>query len=833
MYFCTIIENLMKPITTFMVRVLPVAAMLLMSGSRLQAIHAQTGAGQTAAAGYTVSGYVVDGKSGETLPYATVFDTVSCKGVTCNEYGFFSFRLPGGKACLSVSYVGYQPKMLTFAADSDRVERIPLEQSTLIDGVTIVGNRLELGVQGSQMSAIDLPVRQIKAVPAMFGEVDVLKALQLLPGVQGGTEGTAGLLVRGGNPDENLLMLDGVPLYNVNHMFGLFSVFNADAIKNVTLYKGSFPARYCGRLSSVVDVRMKDGDLNNYHGNVSIGLISSKINVEGPIVKGKTSFNVSLRRTYSDIVLNAGTTMESLYDTGFDNDRYNGGYGFYDLNLKLTHKFNDNDRLFLSWYNGDDDMFFKYVSKDSYCKEKDRLSWKWGNLVAAARWNHVIDSKLFMDLSANHTRYRHLMKMEVESKDRRYNENISDKLRMNSGIYDWTLRSDFHYTPKSEHEIRFGAYATHHLFRPDVFAVSEDYKDRDTTYQRSLEISQKDTRATELQFYAEDNLTVNSLFKVNAGLSYSLFNVGGRTYNSLEPRLSGRMLLSDRMSVKLGYAYMTQYIHLLSNNSISLPTDLWVPATNRIEPEHSSQYAAGLFYTLPDVADFSIEGYYKDMDNLLEYMEGASYLAGSTDWQNKVVMGRGWSYGVEFLVQRSFGKFDGWVSYTWGHARRQFDRPGMVLNGGRPFDAKYDRRHDFKITGNWHKSDRFDVSATWIYQTGACSSLYTQYYDSNDMAYGYSSQLGYYGQRNSYRLNPYHRLDLSMNWHRPSKWVEGGTRTFNISVFNAYNNRNPFLVYVYEDGYWDYETDKGYSTKELRQVTLFPILPTMSLSLSF
>ena len=789
----------------------------------------------TAPAQFTLSGYITDAKSGETLIGATLLDTISGRGTITNEYGFFSLSLPPGKASLTCGYVGYRHKSLDLVLESDTTLRIVLEETAELGEVTIVGNRLELGVQGSQMSAIDLPVKQIKAVPAMFGEVDVLKALQLLPGVQGGTEGSAGLLVRGGNQDENLLLLDGVPLYNVNHMFGLFSAFNADAIKNVTLYKGSFPARYCGRLSSIVDVRMKDGDLYNYHGNVSIGFVSSKFNLEGPIVKGRTSFNLSARRTYSDLILNSSIKAARLLDMEDNSDRIGMGYYFYDLNLKLTHMFSDNDRLYVSWYNGDDDIFFRYRTKDTYIKEKDRLGWKWGNTVAAVRWNHVMNSRLFMDLSGNYTQYRHRMKLEVDSRDTRNNESSYDRLNMNSGIFDWTLRSDFHWSPGPDHEIRFGAYGTRHLFRPDVLAVREDYSDTDTIWHNSLEVSQKDTHANEVQAYFEDNMSLGNVVKVNAGLSYSMFNVNSRTYHSLEPRLSGRVLLNDRLSLKAGYAYMTQYIHLLSNNSISLPTDLWVPATDRIAPEHSHQFATGVFYNLPQIADFSVEGYYKTMDNLLEYREGASYLAGTTDWQNKVVMGRGWSYGIEFLVQRSFGRLDGWVSYTWGHSRRQFDRPGMELNGSKAFNAKYDRRHDFKITGNWHFTDHFDLSATWMYETGACSSLYSQFYEANPVTdkYYYIGELGWYGERNSYRLNPYHRLDLSMNWHRPAKLIEGGTHTFNISVFNVYNRMNPFLVYIYEDGYYDVASDNYVENRTLRQLTLFPILPTFSFSLSF
>lgn len=776
---------------------------------------------------YTIRGYITDSKSQETLIGATILDKNSGKGSITNEYGFYSLTLPHGNVSLSIGYVGYRQFSNEFRLESDTLLNLSLSEITELSEVTINGNRLELGVQGSQMSAIDLPVEQIKAVPAMFGETDVLKALQLLPGVQSGSEGSAGLLVRGGNPDENLLLLDGVPVYNVNHLMGMFSTFNPDAIKNVTLYKGSFPAHYCGRLSSVVDIRMKDGDMNDFHGNFSIGFVSSKLNLEGPINKGKTSFNISARRTYSDLLLNSALLGASLI--GRETEKYMAGYYFYDLNAKINHKFSDNDRLYFSWYSGDDDVYFRYKYKStSEGNEFVKLGWKWGNVVSALRWNHVINPKLFMDLTASYTQYRHNMDMGLQTEYRKEQEKTKESINMHSGIFDKTMRADFHYNPTPDHEIRFGSYLTHHTFRPDVASYTSYTQNADTTINNTTELAQKPIRAMEWQVYAEDNMSVTDLLKVNLGLSSSLFSVNGHSYYSLEPRLSGRMLLSDNLSVKAGYAYMTQYVHLLSNNSISLPTDLWVPVTNNIRPENSHQIAGGLFYNIEDLADFSVEAYYKRMNNLLEYKEGASFMTSDTDWQDKVAMGRGWSYGAEFLAQRSIGRLNGWVSYTWSRSRRQFDREGMVLNGGRPFNAKYDRRHDFSITGNYKFSDRFDMSATWMYATGNCGSLYTQYYDSDNMSSVYG-EIGYFEERNNFRMNPYHRLDLNFNWHKELNFREGAERVFNLSIFNAYNNRNPYLVFIYEE----YNSTTQQTYKALRQVTIFPIIPTISYSISF
>lgn len=785
---------------------------------------------------HTISGYVTDATSSETLISATLLDIPSGKGTVTNEYGFYSLTLPDGDVELQTGYVGYRTVNIALHLDRDTVVNIPLPPMAELDEVEIVGNRLDLGVKGSQMSAIDIPVEQIKAVPAMFGETDVLKALQLLPGVQSGTEGTAGLYVRGGNPDENLLLLDGVPVYNVNHMFGLFSVFNPDAIKNVTLYKGSFPARYAGRLSSVVDVRMKDGDMYKWHGNASIGLISSKLNVEGPIVKGKTSLNISARRTYSDILLNAALQASQIAQRDLDLEGAGLGYYFDDLNVKLNHKFSDNDRLYISFYNGDDDIFFRLKDRDRQeYTMKTNFGWKWGNLVSAARWNHVISPQLFMDVSANYTQYRHKMNIGIKEEYPKDKTLQQIDLNLNSGIFDETLRADFHWSPTAQHEVRFGGVATHHMFRPEVLVL--DYlskhpdKEGDTPVEekKNERYGQTETSSHEAQMYIEDNVSLWDVVKMNAGLNFSFFNVNGRSYFSPEPRLSGRVLLSDNFSVKAGYAYMSQYVHLLSNNSLSLPTDLWVPVTENILPEKSHQVALGTFYTIDDICDLSLEGYYKYSHNLLEYKEGVSFMLGSMDWQQKVAMGHGWSYGIELMAQRSVGRLNGWIAYTWSRTRRQFDRPGMVLNEGKPFNAKYDRTHEVDITGNYKFSDRFDLSATWIYATGNCGTVYTQYYLGPQNEWGWMPTLGYAAERNNFRMNPYHRLDLSANFHKMIGRRKQLQRTWNISVYNAYNQMNPFLVYTDEN--YEPETSTWYTV--LKQVTLFPIIPTISYGLSW
>ena len=775
----------------------------------------------------TISGYVMDAASKETLIGATIVDKNSGKGCATNSYGFYTLTLSQGQVDLQVSYVGYTPKNQSIELKENLNLNFALETNTTLDEVVVESTRATVSARSPQMSVVELPVQQIKSIPTLFGEADVLKAIQLLPGVQNGSEGSAGMYVRGGGPDENLLLLDGVPVYNVNHMMGFFSVFNPDALKNVTLYKGSFPAHFGGRLSSVVDIRMKEGDMQQYHGNVSVGLISSKVNLEGPIMKDKLSFNLSFRRTYSDLLMKPALWIakSQLEDV----NKLKAGYYFYDFNGKLNWKISDRDRLYLSFYTGDDAVYFgvknkDYATDDIQYSNYVNMDWKWGNKVAALRWNHVMSQQLFMDASVNYTQYRHNLGMSLtEENIFQNNTSVKDEFSMayKSGINDLTAKVDFDYTPLPNHEIRFGGNYTYHIFRPEVQAmkiIAGNETEVDTT------AGSPKVFAHETALYAEDNMTFGDIFRVNAGVHYSTFTVEGKTYQSVQPRLSTSVMLASNLSLKAGYAYMTQYVHLLSNSSLSLPTDLWVPVTANIIPMNAHQVSLGAFYEMPRLFDISVEGYYKSMDNLLEYKDGASFFGSSERWDEKVCMGKGWSYGVELLVQRSFGKTTGWVGYTWAHAKRQFDREGMVINQGKVFPAKYDRRHDLSITVQHKFSERFDLSGTWVFSSGNCGTLGTQIYEGLPNEWGIPTINAL--ERNNFRMSSYHRLDVGMNFHKQKKH---GIRTWNISVYNAYNHNNPFIVYT--DYKWDEATQK--EKKVLMQASIFPIIPSLSYSYKF
>lgn len=770
---------------------------------------------------YTISGTIRDDASSETLISATIYDMLSGKGTLTNAQGRYSLTLPQGEVRLRISYVGYQPYFDTFQLSANRELNISLTPNRQLQTVTVTADRVS-SHRSSQMSAIDIPVEHIKSVPVLFGETDVLKALQLLPGVQSGTEGMSGIYVRGGGPDQNLFLLDGVPLYNVNHLGGFFSAFNADAIKNVTLYKGSFPARFGGRLSSVLDITTNDGNDKRLHGNASIGVIAAKVNLEGPIYKDKTTFNVSLRRTYFDLLMQpAIMAISTLEDMG----RTNLGYYFYDLNAKVTHRFSERSRLIASWYSGDDRIYarMRYVYDNG--DESVKLGYNWGNMVGSLRWNYELTPRLFMNVTGAYTRYRNEINTTFEENEV-YDGEVnyySATMYYKSGIRDITAKVDFDFHPNPDHTVKFGGAWVHHIFQPDITGNKMEYNDGDDNMRYDTVVGQSIVHANELTAFIEDDWNVGEMLKINAGVNVTGFAVQGKFYPSLQPRLSGRLMLSDDLSVKAGYSYMTQYMHQLSNSSISLPSDLWVPVTARIEPMYAHQLAAGVFYNWSGIADFSAELYYKRMNNMLEYKDGSSFFGLSAGWEDKVCMGDGWSYGLELLAQRTIGDITGWVGYTWSRTMRLFDRPGETLNNGEPFPAKYDRRHDISVMVSYKPNEEFDCSATWVFSTGNTGTLALQEYVDP-----YEGEISYVSSRNNFRMPAYHRLDVGFNFHKQKKH---GIRTWSLSVYNLYNRKNPFLVFERFDT--ASIVNGVHYGSSLVKLSLFPIIPSISYSFKF
>jgi outer membrane cobalamin receptor len=792
----------------------------------------------------TVSGTITDAATGETLIGATVVDTRSGKGCVSNVSGHYSLTLKRDSVNLKVTFVGYEPQYFNFRLEKNREVNVKLSSSLTLSEVVITAERAG-DTRSSQMSATVMTVEKIKSVPVMFGEADLIKALQLMPGVQSGSEGNSGMYVRGGGPDENLFLLDGVPLYNVSHMGGFFSAFNTDAVKNVTLYKGSFPARFGGRLSAVLDVTQNNGNDKELHGNFSVGLISAKFNLEGPIVKEKTTFSISMRRTYAELFiipaimwLDEMTSEEEQKGPDVaQNAKFDAGYWFYDLNAKVTHKFSDKSRLHASFFIGDDKIHGQ-VHTVSSLNEDINLGFanKWGNMVGALRWNYELTPKLFMNLSANYTQYNNNIVGSVEKFATPNDPNASTmEGDYNSGIKEATFKADFDLTPTPEHLVKFGTSATRHWFTPEVASASINYFDSIQMNQAlhiDTNIMSGTIPANEFVLYGEDDWSITETVKLNYGLHLSAFHVSGETYKSIQPRLSGRVMLSDDLSVKAGYARMTQYVHLLSTTSVTLPTDLWVPVTDRVEPMISDQFAAGVCYSRSGIADFSIEAYYKRMDNLIEYKDGATFFGSSENWENLVYSGRGWSYGVEFLIQREVGDLTGWIGYTWSRTMHQFDRPGQMLNGGKAFPAKYDRRHDLSIVLSYKLSPTVDLSATWVFSTGNAASLATETYPVaaedpdayDDDAAAPTGSINVIEGRNNYRMPNYHRLDLGANFHRKFKRAR---RTISVSIYNVYNRQNPYMLYRSRT-----ETYRNYPSA-LVQLSIFPILPSVGYTLYF
>lgn len=779
---------------------------------------------------FTISGYIKDAASGENLIGANIFDTHTKSGTSTNQYGFYSITLPTDSIRLIYSFVGYGAKATSFYLDQDTTINIELVDNALLEEIVISADEVEKIQEVTQMSTVSVPIEQIKSLPALLGEVDVLKALQLLPGVQSGSEGTSGLYVRGGGPDQNLILLDGVPVYNASHLFGFFSVFNADAINNVQLIKGGFPSRYGGRLSSVIDINMKEGNMKEFHGEGSVGLIAAKLTLEGPIVKDKTSFIVSGRRTYLDVL------ARPLIKAAAEGDGV-AGYFFYDLNAKVNHKFSNQDRIYLSAYLGDDKFYFREKYSDIY--DGHELNYtsdnglQWGNLTSALRWNHMYSSKLFSNLTLTYSRYRFDIFANYEAE---YYDDIEEKKKTTyskaaylSGINDIAAKIDFDYIPSPSHYVRFGANAIRHTFNPGAFNIvsTDEAIPIDTTLGASA------THAVEYVAYVEDDLEITDRLKVNAGLHFSGFYVNQTFYKSLQPRIAARYFLANELSIKASYARMTQYIHLLTNSGIGLPTDLWVPATGNIPPQDAQQVALGLAKGLRNQYEVSLEGYYKNMKNLIEYKEGASFVSTSGNWQNKVEVGAGRSYGAELLVQKKEGRTTGWLGYTLSKSDRQFDN----LNQGNRFPYKYDRRHDVGLAVVHHWKEKVDLSFSWVFGTGNATSLPSTIYageESSDYYYHYPesgfnpSQVYYYGERNSFRMRSYHRLDLGIAFKKKTKW---GERTWTVGVYNAYSRRNPFFIYLSEDG--EYINDVYRKKSQFKQVSLFPFIPSISYSFKF
>ena len=772
----------------------------------------------------TISGYVRDGATGENLIGVAVVNPTTGQGTATNTYGFYSLTLPEATAAdsvrLLVSYLGYERSRWATPATRSATHDFRLRAvSSELGEVQVIGSQAteERIERTTRMGTINVPIAQIKSLPKLFGETDVLKVLQLLPGVQSGGEGQTGLYVRGGSPDQNLILLDGTPVYNASHLFGFFSVFNADALNNVELIKGGFPARYGGRLSSVLDISMKEGNMQEFHGEGAIGIVASKLTLEGPIKKDTASFIISARRTYLDILAQPFIKAQ----LAADGTKGSIGYFFHDLNAKLNWKVSSRDRLYLSAYTGYDKFYARLRDDDSrgsdYSRSEANLGW--GNLTSALRWNRVVNNQLFMNTHFTYSKYQFNIGQEDEQRYTNNGQDRTDKysLRYFSNIRDFSLKTDFDYVPSPDHYIRFGGQYTLHSFRPGAL----QQKDNFTNEENQINLGTR-TMASEASLYAEDDYRLTDRLKVNGGLRINAFLVRGTLYPSVEPRVAARFLLTEDWALKAAYARTTQYIHLLTNSGIGLPTDLWVPATPTIKPQRAQQVSVGAARTVrfkDEDYELSFESYYKPMQNLIEYREGASFLGTvDSDWENKVTSGKGWAYGGEFFLQKKTGRTTGWIGYTLAWSKRRFPD----LNQGRIYPYKYDRRHDISVVAIHKFSPTLTLSGTWVYGTGNATTL-----SQGRFLLGPYQEFEDYGERNSYRMRAYHRFDLDLSKTKKKKW---GEVVNSFSIYNVYSRRNPYYLYFQRGySYNGVEEEKA----SYKQISLFPIIPSFSKAFKF
>lgn len=778
---------------------------------------------------HTVSGAVKDATSGEYLIGAIVSSVDHQKGATTNLYGFYSLTVPAGKQTLQFRLVGYQTIEIPVDLKADMsLDQFLSPQQVETGEVTIEGNKNN-NTRSTDIGKIGLEMEQVKTLPVLLGEIDILKTITLLPGVKSSGEGNAGFYVRGGGVDQNLVLLDNATVYNASHLFGFFSVFNADAVKNLELTKGGIPSEHGGRLASVLDVSLKEGNQRKFQAQGGIGTIASRLTIEGPIKKDTASFIISARRTYIDVL-----AKPFIKPTA---NAYGSGYYFYDVNAKINWRISPKDQLFLSGYFGRD--VFNFSSRETNFNTRI----PWGNSTGTLRWNRVINSRLFMNAIVTFTDY----KFSFGAKQQDFEFTLS------SGIRDIGSKIQWSYYPNYRHRMKWGIEYTHHDFQPNsVYARSGD-TEFDTGEKVHL-------YSHESAVYVQDEFDITEALSVNAGLRYSMFahvgpftrfinNETGSTlnrttityergdlvkyYGGFEPRLNVRWSLSKDASIKGGYMRNFQYVHLTSLSPTSLPTDVWLPSTELLRPQIGEQYSVGYFRNFDNNNwESSFELYYKTMLNQTEYREGAQPDQTINDnIDNLLVFGTGLSYGAEFFLKKSKGKLNGWVGYTWSRTDRTF----ADINQGRTFPTRWDRRHDVSFVLNYNIHPRVDLGFVFVYATGNAITLPVE-------RYFYENRIiDVYGDRNSYRMAPYHRADISVTWKlsnvkRQKKGEEDAEprlrryrSNLNFSVYNLYNRMNPYFIYFGTDG----QLQSGVLQVKAYQVSLFPILPSITWNFEF
>jgi len=761
---------------------------------------------------YTISGYVSDGSNGESLIGANVYiEQADGKktGSTTNVYGFYSLSLSEGKYNVIYSYIGYTPVIKPVDLQENVKLNVELKEGQELQEIVITSDRKDENVNSTDMGRVELGIDKIKAIPALMGEVDVIKAIQLLPGVQAAGEGNSGIYVRGGGPDQNLVLLDDAVVYNPGHLFGFFSVFNADAVKGATLIKGSMPSSYGGRISSVIDVSMKEGNNKQFQMEGGIGLISSRLTLQGPIQKNKSSFLIAGRRTYAFDV-----AQPLIKRTDFAGTNYN----FYDLNIKGNYIFSEKDRLFVSGYFGRD--VFNYNNSEN----KTNVRMPWGNATSTLRWNHLFSSKVFMNTTLVFNDYKFAFDASQ----------LDFSFKIKSGVRDYNFKIDIDHYASAKHKLKYGYNYTYHVFTPNVGTAQSGDVEFNTSEGKKY--------AHEMAWYIQDDWDINAQFRITSGFRLSMFQQTGpytympngiyagdtilykrgqpvKTWWGPEPRLAFRYAINGENSIKAGFSMNYQYVHLVSSSNSTLPTDLWVPSSKWVEPQWGFQYSLGYFRNLKDnMYELSAEAYYKDMRNQIEFSEDFVQEL-NQEIEMGYVFGKGWSYGLEMFAKKSRGKWNGWLGYTLSYTWRKFDE----LNEGRKFPARYDRRHDVSVNMVYEINDKLTLGGTWVYATGNAFTLPTERYIID-----FGLVTGY-GDRNSYRMPAYHRLDLSLTYAPNKKPNKRFKSEYNFSVYNVYSRKNTYFIYYKVEG----DLLQGNLTTKAISVSLFPIIPSVTWNFKF
>ncbi|HEY6952897.1 MAG TPA: TonB-dependent receptor [Bacteroidota bacterium] len=748
---------------------------------------------------YTISGSVKNGQTGEALIGANiVVRELKNVGASTNAYGFYSLTIPEGSYTILFQYLGFKTRIDTINLHEDRVLTVELTAEPIRQQEVVVsGERSNANVTSTEMSANKLEVREVKAIPVLLGEKDILKTIQLLPGIQSAGEGGTGFYARGGGIDQNLIVLDEAPVYNSSHLMGFLSVFNSDAIKDVKVMTGAIPAEYGGRLSSVLDIRTDDGNSKEFGGTGGVGLIDSRLTLEGPIVKDRGSFIISGRRTYADLFLRLSrdTTINraSLY--------------FYDLNAKANYTLGDRDRIFLSGYFGRDN--FDYPNT---------FGFNWGNATATLRWNHIVGDHLFSNTSLIFSNYEYTNIVGA----------TTSEFRITSGIEDLNFKTDLEYFVSSDNTVKFGLNVIYHTFLPGQVTAGP------TSFANNITIEHR--FALENAAYFSQELNVLPGLKINYGLRFSAFSLLGpghlytydqygnavdtatygsgrffKTFTGIEPRVAVNMSLDETSSIKASYTRSSQYLHLLSNSTTTNPSDLWVPSSNNVKPEFADQVDLGYFRNFDDNGyEGSVEIYYKSMQNLIDYKNGADLQLNPTV-ESLLRYGKGWSYGMEFLLRKKYGTFTGWIGYTLSRSLEQIPD----INNGQPFPARQDRTHDISIVFIYNASETWTYSAVWVYNTGNAVTFPSGVYPIDG-----GRLVPLYTERNGYRMPAYHRLDLS------ATWTLGPRSNLNFSLYNAYDRFNAYAI--------NFRVDPNNPNRtQAVQTTFFPIIPSVTYNFTF